>query len=173
MNTKATGKNICRLLEERNMTQAALASRIGVTRAAMCRWCNGQRQPTPYSMLRMSVVLGVTMEALMDGTIEGRSGEMIRVNEKWIIDVDENRNYMPRVDKHCTETVKTKDGRSVERPAYGPIIGYYNNLSSALKGIVAKEFQDTVMAGEITLQDAIKALDNIQARVILERLEEV
>lgn len=166
MNTNATGDNIKALLEERGMSQRELAEMIGVTNVTMSRWINGQRQPTAYALLRISRVFGKSVEELMEGVdSEGRRTTMIRVNDKWVIDVDENANYMPKIDRKKTEPVKQKDGTTVERPVYGPPIGYYRNLEAALKGIIAKEFQTMVAAEDITLADAVKALGTIRDNI--------
>lgn len=90
---------------------------------------------------------------------------MIRVNEKWVVEVDENGNYMPRIDKHKTEIVTYKDGRQEERPAYGPPAGYYTSLEHALNGIVEKDFITAVMSKDLTLMEAIKILGSISKSV--------
>lgn len=172
MNTSAVGENIRSCLEAHGIAQRELAETIGVTEATMSRWLNGERQPSAYALLKISKVFGTTMESLMAGvTNEQKTGGiMIRVNNKWVIEIDENANYMPRVDKHTTETVKLKDGTETTRPAFGTPIGYYRNLETALKGIVAKEFQEKVMTEEITLVDAIKALEKIRAGITQQEL---
>lgn len=175
MNTNAVGDNIKECLESRCMAQRELADHIGVTEATMSRWIRGQRQPTAYALLRMSKVFGVTMERLMTGVNEERKegGFMILVNDKWVVDVDDTGNYMPKINKHKTEVVKLKDGTEKEKPVYGAPIGYYKNLEAALKGIIAKEFQEKVMKEDITLADAVKALEAIRTEITPHHLEDV
>lgn len=67
MNRYAIGENIYRLLKQRRMTQHELAARIQSHDDTVSRWMTGQRQPSAYALLRISRVLDVTMEQLMEG----------------------------------------------------------------------------------------------------------
>ena len=51
----------------KNMTLHALADEVGVGWVTMSKWINGRRQITAYGLYRVSKVLGVTMEKLMEG----------------------------------------------------------------------------------------------------------
>jgi transcriptional regulator with XRE-family HTH domain len=67
MNIHATGDNIKHLCKRKGLTLGILADRIGVSDCTMSNWINGHRQVTAYGLLRISRVLGVTMEKLMEG----------------------------------------------------------------------------------------------------------
>lgn len=67
MNIHATGDNIKHLCKRKGLTLQILADRIGVSDCTMSNWINGHRQVTAYGLLRVSRVLGVTMEELMEG----------------------------------------------------------------------------------------------------------
>ena len=67
MNRYAISDNILKLLKDKHMTQHALAARIGVHDPTLSKWMTGQRQPSSYALYRISKVLGVTMEDLMEG----------------------------------------------------------------------------------------------------------
>ena len=67
MNIHATGDNIKHLCKRKGLTLGILADRIGVSDCTMSNWVNGRRQITAYELLRVSRVLGVTMEELMEG----------------------------------------------------------------------------------------------------------
>ena len=67
MNKYAIRENIYRLLRKKRMTQHELALRIQSHDDTVSRWMTGQRQPSAYALLRISRVLGVTMESLMEG----------------------------------------------------------------------------------------------------------
>ena len=71
MNRYAISGNILKLLKDKHMTQHELAARIGVHDPTLSKWMTGQRQPSAYALLRISRVLGVTMEMLMDGIEDG------------------------------------------------------------------------------------------------------
>lgn len=72
MNKYAIGNNISALLKQKKMTQHELAARIHSHDDTISRWMTGQRQPSSYALLRMSKVLGVSMEFLMAGVDDGR-----------------------------------------------------------------------------------------------------
>ena len=67
MNIHATGDNIKHLCKRKGLTLQILADRIGVSDCTMSNWINGHRQVTAYGLLRISKVLGTTMEKLMEG----------------------------------------------------------------------------------------------------------
>lgn len=67
MNVHAIGDNIrfyCRL---RNTTLTNLARDIGISWTTMSKWINGHRQITAYGLYRISKILCVPMEKLMEG----------------------------------------------------------------------------------------------------------
>ena len=72
MNRYAIGNNISALLKQKKMTQHELAARIHSHDDTVSRWMTGQRSPSAYAVLRMSKVLGVSMEFLMAGVDDGR-----------------------------------------------------------------------------------------------------
>ena len=53
------------LLAERSMTQLELAARIGVTRAAMSRYVNGEREPRLVTLVRIAEELDVNVDELI------------------------------------------------------------------------------------------------------------
>ena len=72
MNTRAIGDNIRLYCKIQNITLHALADSIGVGWVTMSKWVNGHRQITAYALYRVSKVLGVTMEKLMEGIEDER-----------------------------------------------------------------------------------------------------
>jgi transcriptional regulator with XRE-family HTH domain len=67
MNIHAVGDNIRLYCRMKNTTLHALADDIGVSWVTMSKWVNGRRQITAYGLYRVSKVLGVSMERLMEG----------------------------------------------------------------------------------------------------------
>ena len=67
MDRRAVGKNIRKRLTDIGMTQCSLAEKVGLTEVTISRYILGQRQPTSYALYRIAIVLGVTMEQLMQG----------------------------------------------------------------------------------------------------------
>ena len=71
MNIHAIGDNIKLYCRMKNITLLSLADSIGVGWVTMSKWVNGHRQITAYGLYRVSKVLGVTMEKLMEGIEDG------------------------------------------------------------------------------------------------------
>lgn len=71
MNIHAIGDNIRLYCRMQNTTLHALADDIGVSWVTMSKWVNGRRQITAYGLYRVSKVLGVSMERLMEGIEDG------------------------------------------------------------------------------------------------------
>lgn len=64
MDTRAIGKRIQALIDERGMTRADLARELGYGEMTLDRWMNGQRQITAYALKRVAKYLDVTMDYL-------------------------------------------------------------------------------------------------------------
>ena len=71
MNIHAIGDNIKLYCRMKNMTLHALADEVGVGWVTMSKWINGRRQITAYALYRVSRVLNVPMEKLMEGIEDG------------------------------------------------------------------------------------------------------
>jgi len=71
MNIHAIGDNIRLYCRMKNMTLHTLADDIGVGWVTMSKWVNGRRQITAYGLYRVSKVLNVPMERLMEGIEDG------------------------------------------------------------------------------------------------------
>lgn len=50
--------NIARYRNERALTQAELAARVGVTRRTLARWESGESRPRPAHLIALAVALG-------------------------------------------------------------------------------------------------------------------
>lgn len=81
---------------------------------------------------------------------------MIRVNEKYVIDVDE-QNYTVKEDLHRTETRKTKDGIEYIVPMYDTK-GYYNTLQGALGGVRDLMLVNGLSEEDMPLEMAIRTV---------------
>lgn len=98
---------------------------------------------------------------------------MIRVNENWVIMVDE-LNYQPMRDMHRMKTVKQKDGTTTDEPYYKAGYGYFTSLNGAVKAIVRIEYKNALQGQETALYEAIKMMDETVTRFekILEGIRE-
>lgn len=67
IDSKKAGMYIAELRKERNMTQADLASLLGVTFQAVSKWEKGFTFPDLELLYRMAGYFGVSMEELVNG----------------------------------------------------------------------------------------------------------
>ena len=90
------GNFVCRLREKNGLTQAEVASRLGVTAAAVSKWENGSSKPRVEILFQLAEMLGVRPEELMVGHYiedEGLDPEAVRqINERY--------EYLRRIDMH-------------------------------------------------------------------------
>ena len=77
---------------------------------------------------------------------------MIRIDEDYIIKVDEN-NYTA-----CRDLHKTKVDKAGNESMSVDVIGYYSNLKQAVKGIWEYKVRKSLMEEEHTLETAISVL---------------
>lgn len=80
---------------------------------------------------------------------------MIRIDEDYIIKVDEN-NYTA-----CRDLHKTRVDKSGNESMSVDVIGYYSNLKQACKGILEYKVRKSLMDNEHTLETAILTLNSI------------
>ena len=88
---------------------------------------------------------------------------MIRINEDYIIDVDEVQ-YTLKQDAHKT-SIDKRTGQ--ESPVYY-VIGYYGNLENALRGYIRLQTNKRLKSGEYALREALDVIREEQER--LERM---
>ena len=70
MSSKETGGRIAALLENRGMTQRALAERVGATESAISKYVSGERMPRAEILANIATALETTVEYLL-GKDEG------------------------------------------------------------------------------------------------------
>lgn len=64
------GKNIEKLLNERNMTNRELANRTGVTEVTIGRYVKGTREPNASALKSIAEVLGVSTDYLLGNSTD-------------------------------------------------------------------------------------------------------
>ncbi len=67
MNDYNFGNFVCTLREKKGLTQADVASALGVTPAAVSKWENGSSKPRVEVLFRLAELLGVKPEELVAG----------------------------------------------------------------------------------------------------------
>ena len=71
--SKAFGKYLKSLLDEKGMMQKDLAKKAGITEAALSRYVRGERTPRIPQAYRMACVLGIDMNTLIYLGAEGEN----------------------------------------------------------------------------------------------------
>ena len=81
MNTYVTGTTIKQLREQRNLTQAELAEKLGVSSKTVSKWETAKGLPDISLLQPLAQVLGISVIELMNGqhiTNQNRSANMLR-----------------------------------------------------------------------------------------------
>lgn len=99
---------------------------------------------------------------------------MIRVNEDYIIEID-TYNYIAKMDQHKKGQVKDRaTGEYIEVDVF-KTVGYYKDLSGAIKGIINDMSRRQLSDGRFSLEDAIHIIRENNGKVydLLEKVLEV
>ena len=103
MNDYNFGNFVCELREQKGLTQADIASELGVTAAAVSKWENGSSKPRVEVLFRLAEILGVRPEELMAGK---RLGETL--DAEAVKRINERYEYLCKIDSYATTNVKLK-----------------------------------------------------------------
>ncbi len=82
------GNNICRLREERELTQEQFAKMLDVTDKAVSKWENGQSIPRIETLEKMSLVLATPIEALLAAGKDNKTIISIKNDNEYMIHID-------------------------------------------------------------------------------------
>lgn len=82
MNKYAISRNIKQALNDLGMSQRRLAEQIGLSEVTLSRYMKGERQPTAYSLYRISLALKVPVESLMDGVEDEEKAQEQEIIQK-------------------------------------------------------------------------------------------
>ena len=95
---------------------------------------------------------------------------MIKVNEDWVIAVDQY-SYIPMRDMHRMRKAKHGDG---EEHDYKAGYGYFTTLRGAIEAIARIEYKNALAGRETGLDEAIRLMDETLKRFekILEGINE-
>lgn len=105
------GKRLINALENKNMTQRALANSVGVSEVAISRYIHGKREPKGEIISRMASVLEVSADYLLGRTKDSRLPEvkLREDNEDYSIDLSGLSPEGLRKVKDYVEYIKQKD----------------------------------------------------------------
>lgn len=74
------GNLIAKLREDRGMSQSELGSLLGVTNKAVSRWENGRGYPDTSLLLKLSEILGITVDELLRGELSSTAKNYKKIN---------------------------------------------------------------------------------------------
>lgn len=104
MNDYRFGNFVCQLREQKNMTQAELASILGVTPAAVSKWENGSSKPRVEVLFQLAHILGVRPEELMAGELIPRDS----LDAEAIKQINNRYEFLQKVDSCNTTSAKLR-----------------------------------------------------------------
>lgn len=105
INMEVFGVRLKLLLQEREITQAEFAKRIGVREATVSRWINGSRYPHLEHIIKMAYVLNIALDNLC-------GADFIPVSGKW---VDNKSQYIKELDAYFIQAKCSVCGRYSDR----------------------------------------------------------
>lgn len=120
IDTTTVGKSIAYLRKQKQMTQQGLAAAVNVSHQAVSKWENGVALPDMQTMLALSRLFGVSMEALLSGEVL-ESAQTESVKEEQLIElkldtdelnmsiVTEANEAIARAMENCEDSVEPEE----------------------------------------------------------------
>ena len=104
LNDYTFGNFVCKLREERGLTQAEVANQLGVTAAAVSKWENGSSKPRVEILFRLADILGVRPEELM----AGHYIEVEQLDPEAVRQINERYEHLRRIELNNTAGTKAR-----------------------------------------------------------------
>ena len=130
------------------MSQKRLAEQTGLSEVTLSRYMKGIRQPTAYSLYRISLALKVPVESLMDGVEDGNDEKAQEIIQK---DFDDFENLESDFDDseiirtNLTDREKTVlKMRLVESKTLQEVANHFNVTRERIRQIEAKGLRKLV-----------------------------
>ncbi len=100
MNMYKFGNYICKLREEKNLTQAELANQLDVSDKSISKWENGQAFPRIETFEKLAVALDTTVEDIFSASKDGIKRICIANNFYYVMQIDvDGQLYSIRADE--------------------------------------------------------------------------
>lgn len=100
MNMYKFGNYICKLREEKNLTQAELANQLDVSDKSISKWENGQAFPRIETFEKLAVALDTTVEDIFSASKDGVKRICIANNFYYVMQIDvDGQLYSIRADE--------------------------------------------------------------------------
>lgn len=114
MDAEKTGKLICQLRNEKDLTQKELAQKLNVTDKAVSKWERGDGCPDVEMLPRLAEVFGVSVETIMEGEVKKSGivakGVTVKILDWTRLDIlNKNQLWqMYRIAQKLAEKIKEK-----------------------------------------------------------------
>lgn len=170
MNMYKFGNYICKLREEKNLTQADLANQLDVSDKSISKWENGQAFPRIETFEKLAVALDTTVEDIFSASKDGIKRICIANNFYYVmqIDVDGQLYSIMADESKWVEINDDKDsivvkitGEFLSDEAFGEL----DNSASKLKEKLMLKFVKKATSGLMNLilqVDCTYKISNIQ-----------
>ena len=160
------GKRIALLRKEKGLTQEELASHMGVSPQAVSKWENDQTCPDISALPKLSKLLGVTVDELLEGKAETPAVRVLPPEQR-----KDPKDMMLRITVDSAQGDKIRVNLPIALVEVAMEIGMEMpqiNGNEALKGIDLKKILDMVHLGLVGNLVEIESAEGDKIRIFVE-----
>ena len=160
------GKRIAHLRKEKGLTQEELASHMGVSPQAVSKWENDQTCPDISALPKLSKLLGVTVDELLEGKAETPAVRVLPPEQR-----KDPKDMMLRITVDSAQGDKIRENLPIALVEVAMEIGMEMpqiNGNEALKGIDLKKILDMVHLGLVGNLVEVESAEGDKIRIFVE-----
>ena len=160
------GKRIAQLRKEKGLTQEELAVRMGVSPQAVSKWENDQTCPDISALPKLSKLLGVTVDELLEGKAETPAVRVLPPEQR-----KDPKDMMLRITVDSAEGDKIRVNLPIALVEVAMEIGMEMpqiNGNEAMKGIDLKKVLELVRLGCVGDLVEVESAEGDKVRIFVE-----
>ena len=160
------GKRIAHLRKEKGLTQEELAGRMGISPQAVSKWENDQTCPDISALPKLSKLLGVTVDELLEGKSETPAVRVLPPEQRKDI-----KDMMLRITVDSAQGDRVRVNLPIALVEIAMEIGMEMpqiNGNEALKGIDLKKVLEMVRLGCVGNLVEVDSADGDKVRIFVE-----
>ncbi len=160
------GKRIAHLRKEKGLTQEELAGHMGISPQAVSKWENDQTCPDISALPKLSKLLGVTVDELLEGKSETPAVRVLPPEQRKDI-----KDMMLRITVDSTQGDRVRVNLPIALLEVAMEIGMEMpqiNGNEALKGIDMKKVLEMVRLGFVGNLVEVDSADGDRIRIFVE-----
>ena len=160
------GKRIAHLRKEKGLTQEELAGHMGISPQAVSKWENDQTCPDISALPRLSKLLGVTVDALLEGKSETPAVRVLPPEQRKDI-----KDMMLRITVDSAQGDRVRVNLPIALVEIAIELGMEMpqiNGNEALKGIDLKKVLEMVRLGCVGNLVEVDSADGDKVRIFVE-----